>query len=106
MRKGIHPLLRRLQLVTTQGASTSVWSPINARDGRLLLAVDHNTHPAWTGRKAEVSNTGRVARFRQRFQPEAAAAAAAAAVTAARLAKEAARDELPPPLEEAPAAKK
>jgi ribosomal protein L31 len=104
MRKGIHPLLRRLQLVTTQGASTTVWSTLAARDGRILLQADHNTHPAWTGRKAAISNTGRVARFRQRFQPEAAAASAAAAAAAARAAKEAAADTLlPPPAAEGPA---
>jgi len=92
MRKGIHPLLRALTLVNTQGASTTVWSTLAARDGRILLQADHNTHPAWTGRKAAISNTGRVALFRQRFEPDKAAASAAAAAEAARVAKEAATD--------------
>ena len=43
MRKGIHPLLRRLQLVTTQGASTTVWSTLAARDGRSVGVA----HAGW-----------------------------------------------------------
>jgi large subunit ribosomal protein L31 len=87
MRKGIHPLLKRLTVVNAQGASTSVWSTMSARGGAIFLQSDPTTHPAWTGRKLAIANTGRVAKFRQRF--EADATAAAAALKEAQAAKEA-----------------
>lgn len=67
MRKGIHPLQRALTVVNTQGASWTVLSTVTLPGGRLFLQQDTTSHPAWTLRQAEVTNTGRAARFRQRF---------------------------------------
>ncbi len=67
MRKGIHPLQRALRLVNTKGGSATVWSTLHAPGGQYHLQSDTTTHAAWTGRKKEVTNTGRVAMFRQRF---------------------------------------
>ena len=91
MRKGIHPLMKRLTLVTSQGASSTIWSTMSARRGQLILQTDPSNHPAWTGRKAAVANTGRVARFRQRFEADAAASAQGAAGAAAAQAAQAAK---------------
>lgn len=67
MRKGIHPLLRRLTVVDTRGASSHLWSCVSVPRAALLLQSDPSTHPAWTLRKAAATNTGRVALYRQRF---------------------------------------
>ena len=65
MRKGIHPLMRRLTLVNAQGASSTVWSTMAARNGQLLLQTDPSTHPAWTGRKLAVVRTSPAAGLRR-----------------------------------------
>lgn len=67
MRKGIHPLQRCLTIVNTKGASSVVWSTMRAPNDTYFLQSDTTTHAAWTGRKKQTANTGRVAMFRQRF---------------------------------------
>ena len=78
MRKGIHPLQRVVRIINTKGASCLAASVAQPAAGRIFLQYDTASHPAWTGRKAAVTNTGRVAKFNLRFgsQPPAAAATA------------------------------
>ena len=70
MKKGIHPLLHRLRVVTSQGASTRVWSTMKARNDTLFLQSDPSNHPAWTGKAQVVVKAGRYAKFLQRFGGE------------------------------------
>jgi len=66
-KKGIHPLQRVLRIVNTKGASVTAYSVAQPAGGLAFLQHDSTTHPAWTGRKKEATNTGQVAKFRQRF---------------------------------------
>jgi ribosomal protein L31 len=90
MRKGIHPLLRALRIVDTQGGSSLSASVAPPPKGLYFLQHDTTNHPAWTRKKKETSNTGQVAKYNLRFggalgapsAPPAAAADPAAAPSA------------------------
>ena len=67
MRKGIHPLRQWVNIITVKGGSFRL--PMVGRFTRneLVLQVDPSVHPAWTGKKAELANTGQLAKFNSRF---------------------------------------
>ena len=65
-RKGIHPLLRRVQYVGTQGQTYQLWSTVKHHQDRYFLSQDQYTHPAWTGIAPKSAATGQAAKFKRR----------------------------------------
>lgn len=71
MRKGIHPEYHRIVVKTTSGEELEMRSTWGAENDTLVLDVDPSTHPAWTGGRQKLVDTGgRVSRFRRRFGAE------------------------------------
>ena len=67
MRKGIHPLMKRLTIVMRNGSSFSIQSILN-RATPYMLQSDTTTHPAWTGEKAGLSTEDeRISKLLKRF---------------------------------------
>ena len=65
-RKGIHPLLRRVQYVGTNGQTYQLWSTVKHHQDRFFLSQDQYTHPAWTGIPPKSAATGQAAKFKRR----------------------------------------
>jgi len=65
-RKEIHPLLRRVQYVGTQGQTYQLWSTVKHHQDRYFLSQDQYTHPAWTGIAPKSAATGQAAKFKRR----------------------------------------
>ena len=65
-RKGIHPLLRRVQYVGTNGQTYQLWSTVKQHQDRFFLSQDQYTHPAWTGIPPKSAATGQAAKFKRR----------------------------------------
>lgn len=66
MKKGIHPLMKRLTVVMRNGSSFSIQSVLN-RATPYMLQSDTTTHPAWTGEKAGLSEDERISKLLKRF---------------------------------------
>lgn len=67
MKENIHPKYTELTVVQTNGTSFTTRSTYSKSD-RMQLDIDPLTHPAWTGGSAKVSETGRVAKFNNRYK--------------------------------------
>lgn len=67
MKQGIHPEYKDLTVVRTDG-STFVTRSTYSKSDRIQVDVDPLTHPAWTGGAARLSDTGRVAKFNNRYK--------------------------------------
>ena len=67
MKQGIHPEYKELTVVRTDGSTFTTRSTY-AKSDRMQLDIDPLTHPAWTGGSAKVSETGRVAKFNNRYK--------------------------------------
>lgn len=67
MKANIHPQYNEITIVQTDG-STFVTRSTYAKSDRMQLDIDPLTHPAWTGANAKVSQTGRVAKFNDRYK--------------------------------------
>lgn len=67
MKEGIHPQYKEITIVRTDGTSYVTRSTYSKSD-RLQLDIDPLTHPAWTGGNTKVSETGRVAKFNNRYK--------------------------------------
>lgn len=65
MKPGIHPEYKELNVIWTDGTITKTRSTYSKGD--LRLDIDTNTHPAWTGTAAKISETGRLAKFKSRY---------------------------------------
>ncbi len=68
MKADIHPTYHTIKVVMTNGevfTTRSTWG----QDGSTLnLDIDPNTHPAWTGGSAQLTDRGgRLSRFKSRF---------------------------------------
>ena len=66
-RKGIHPLLHKLTVVATNGATHRVRTSVKQLGDYLFLALDANNHPAYTGRVVKGPATGQAAKFKRKF---------------------------------------
>lgn len=66
-RKGIHPLLHKLTVVATNGATHRVRTSVKQLGDYLFLALDANNHPAYTGRVIKGPATGQAAKFKRKF---------------------------------------
>jgi ribosomal protein L31 len=66
-RKGIHPLLYRISIVGTKGATFPWLSAVPFKAGKFFCQTDQDTHVLWTGKKEVKAATGQVAKFKRRF---------------------------------------
>ena len=66
MKKGIHPDYRVIEVVMTDGTTYKTRSCY--KDDRMVLEIDSKSHPFYTGKQVLVDTTGRVDRFKKRFE--------------------------------------
>jgi len=66
-RRGIHPLMQRLRIVTAKGASFEYLGAVKAAENTIFLQNDPTTHPSWTGKELKRAATGQTAKFLKRY---------------------------------------
>ena len=68
MKADIHPNYHMIKVVMTNGTEFMTRSTSARRAQTLNLDIDPNTHPAWTGGSAQLTDRGgRLSRFNSRF---------------------------------------
>ena len=68
MKQGIHPDYHEITVKMTNGDSFTTRSTYGKKGDTLILDIDPNTHPAWTGGGSFVNEkAGKVAKFNQKF---------------------------------------
>jgi large subunit ribosomal protein L31 len=68
MKADIHPTYHMIRVVMTDGKEFMTRSTYGAEGATLNLDIDPNTHPAWTGGSAQLTDRGgRLSRFKSRF---------------------------------------
>lgn len=68
MKKDIHPDYHRITVQLTNGTTYETRSTYGSEGATLQLDIDPSVHPAWTGGKSSMLDTGgQVARFNKRF---------------------------------------
>ena len=67
MKNDIHPQYKEITIVRTDG-STFVTRSTYSKSDRMQLDIDPLTHPAWTGGAAKLTDSGRVAKFNNRYK--------------------------------------
>jgi large subunit ribosomal protein L31 len=69
MKKDIHPDYHKIKVVMTNGTEFETYSTYGAEGAKLNLDVDPNTHPAWTGGSAQLTDRGgRLSKFKKKFE--------------------------------------
>lgn len=67
MKPKIHPDYHEITVKMTNGKTFKTRSTYGAKGDTLVLDIDTNVHPAWTGTNTVVQERGRVAEFNKRF---------------------------------------
>ena len=67
MKADIHPDYHEISIEMTDGTVYRTRSTWGEAGKKLRLEIDPHTHPAWTGGPQKVLDSGRVARFRNRY---------------------------------------
>ena len=68
MKEKIHPHYHMINVVMTDGEKFQTRSTWGKEGDTLKLDIDPTVHPAWTGGKSSMLDTGgQVARFNRRF---------------------------------------
>ena len=68
MKADIHPTYHMIKVVMTNGTQFTTRSTYGVEGQTLNLDIDPNTHPAWTGGSAQLTDRGgRLSRFSTRF---------------------------------------
>jgi large subunit ribosomal protein L31 len=68
MKSGIHPDYHMITVEMTNGTKYETRSTYGKEGDTLHLDIDPSVHPAWTGGKSSMLDTGgQVARFNKRF---------------------------------------
>jgi large subunit ribosomal protein L31 len=68
MKADIHPTYHMIKVVMTNGTEFQTRSTWGEEGQTLNLDIDPNTHPAWTGGSAQLTDRGgRLSRFNTRF---------------------------------------
>ena len=68
MKADIHPTYHTIKVVMTNGTEFTTRSTYVEEGATLNLDIDPNTHPAWTGGSAQLTDRGgRLSRFNSRF---------------------------------------
>lgn len=65
MKADIHPELRDVKIIMTDGSEFMTRSTMKADS--LRLDIDPKSHPAWTGATGKVRETGRLAKFKDKY---------------------------------------
>ena len=68
MKNDIHPYYHEITVVLTDGQKFTTRSTYGEPGDEWKLDIDPSTHPAWTGGPQRVLETGRVAKFRNKFK--------------------------------------
>jgi large subunit ribosomal protein L31 len=69
MKKDIHPDYHKIKVVMTNGSEFETYSTYGEEGAQLNLDVDPNTHPAWTGGSAQLTDRGgRLSKFKKKFE--------------------------------------
>ena len=67
MKQDTHPDYHEITVVMTDGTEYTTRSTYGEPGAKLVLDIDPHTHRAWTGGPQRVLDTGRVAKFRNKF---------------------------------------
>ncbi|GAA6212353.1 MAG: 50S ribosomal protein L31 [Rhodomicrobiaceae bacterium] len=68
MKADIHPDYHKVKIVLTDGTELDSYSTYGVEGDRIVLDIDPNTHPAWTGGSQHlVDRGGRVSKFKKKF---------------------------------------
>ena len=68
MKANIHPDYHEITVKMTDGSTFNTRSTYGKKGDVLVLDVDTNTHPAWTGGGVRLNKkAGRVAKFNEKF---------------------------------------
>ena len=68
MKPGIHPDYHTITVQMTDGTTYQTRSTWGKEGDTMTLDIDPSVHPAWTGGKSSMLDTGgQVARFNKRF---------------------------------------
>ena len=68
MKAEIHPDYHNITVVMTDGSEYQTRSTWGKEGDKLTLDIDPRSHPAWTGGRGQMLDTGgQVARFNKRF---------------------------------------
>lgn len=68
MKKGIHPDYHPITVVLTSGKELQMRSTYGKPGDKIVLDIDHESHPAWTGQRKLLDTAGQLAKFNKRFQ--------------------------------------
>lgn len=67
MKENIHPDYHTIKVVMTDGTEFETRSCWGKEGDVMKLDVDPLTHPAWTGSAGKIQDTGRVAKFKDKY---------------------------------------
>jgi len=68
MKQDIHPDYHRVTVVLTDGTEFETFSTAGEEGQRIVLDIDPNTHPAWTGGGQHlIDRGGRLSKFKKKF---------------------------------------
>ena len=68
MKKKVHPNYHKIKVEMTDGSQFETKSTWGSEGDTLILEIDPKSHSAWTGRKQNILDKGRVSKFNKRFQ--------------------------------------
>lgn len=68
MKKDIHPDYHNIKLQLTNGDIIETRSTWGKEGDKMILEIDVNTHPAWTGDHKGIDKKGRASRFNSKFK--------------------------------------
>ncbi len=68
MKQDIHPNYHKVTVVLTDGTEFETFSTAGEEGQRIVLDIDPNTHPAWTGGGQHlIDRGGRLSKFKKKF---------------------------------------
>lgn len=68
MKADIHPDYHKVTVVMTDGTEIETFSTYGSEGDRIVLDIDPNTHPAWTGGSQHlIDRGGRLSKFKKKF---------------------------------------
>lgn len=68
MKAEIHPDYHKVTVVMTDGTEIETFSTYGSEGDRIVLDIDPNTHPAWTGGGQHlIDRGGRLSKFKKKF---------------------------------------
>ena len=68
MKKDIHPDYHKVTVALTDGTEFETFSTYGSEGERIVLDIDPNTHPAWTGGSQHlIDRGGRLSKFKKKF---------------------------------------